>query len=786
MTAPAAVKTVDSSVPAVSAAPTKAAPTMETCIFFNFMNDAERVYFRFAEASEVEKNDMKQSLDRAYEQVVALSRNNELPKGISGQDFARLLFLQARAVQSTNKGGATLFIKASILYQIVDNYTSGFTAKVAHALDSGVSELLPDDFRKDLLSSKPGLSSLHDNLNTRNNSGTFPNLNKWLLANTTKGIHITGDDAQETSTRLADSLNLLNQCYKEINAGPSDTVNAVSAAITEISGKLVKPFQTTTAPKVDPKTDAKKPDAPGGDQSKKDASSATSTTSKEKQAEPPKAAVTATTDKPKTETPATTVTATDPTKSAAAATSDKQKTETPATTAAATEPPKAAAAAKAKVANTFTQSGMFRAQMEEAERVFARFGEATTAEKATMQKALDDAYTIMTGLAKRKSALPKGITGQQVARLLFLQSKLLATDNPLSAGLCLKSSIIFQIVDNYTSSMSAKIAHALDSSVSDLMPDEFRKDLITSASLKVLITFLVTRNSNGTFPNLNKWLQDNSTKGIHITGDGAKEISAKLAESLELLGQNYKDTIKAPSEADKKLFTAISDICRKLVKEPTSPKVDAKSDPKKDDATKSDAKKADATPTAAATPKPTEPATTATAATNTPPPQTTAAPKSTAAPITIDQKQPITTASEPVTPPKTAPSAPVTSLATDHKVTSTWKELGVALLVVVAVSAVFIAIGIAAKAPLLIASGAMSLGSGIYLLARWHFTDQGLNTQVHYGFAAAYPTALSIAATACTFLTPIPAAVIGILGLAATGGAIYKGESATLPVSTKV
>lgn len=131
------------------------------------------------------------------------------------------------------------------------------------------------------------------------------------------------------------------------------------------------------------------------------------------------------------------------------------------------------------------------------------------------------------------------------------------------------------------------------------------------------------------------------------------------------------------------------------------------------------------------------------------------------------------------------PTPPKTDLATDHTVTRDWKEIAVAMLIVSAVSAVFIVLGVATGAPLLIASGTVSAMTGGLLLFRWHYhRDEGLNSSTHNAFAAAYPTALAVSAIAWTIFSTIPGAIFGVLGLLIAGGAIYKGETA--PVAIRV
>lgn len=136
-----------------------------------------------------------------------------------------------------------------------------------------------------------------------------------------------------------------------------------------------------------------------------------------------------------------------------------------------------------------------------------------------------------------------------------------------------------------------------------------------------------------------------------------------------------------------------------------------------------------------------------------------------------------------VTPPSSTPPSAPTNLTATHKVTREWTEFAIAILIASAVSALFIAIGVAASAPLLITASTIGAMTGGLLLFRWHYqTPKGLNLQTHYAFAIAYPSALSVAAIAITIFSPIPATIFGALSLMTAGVAIFKGETASTAV----
>lgn len=126
-----------------------------------------------------------------------------------------------------------------------------------------------------------------------------------------------------------------------------------------------------------------------------------------------------------------------------------------------------------------------------------------------------------------------------------------------------------------------------------------------------------------------------------------------------------------------------------------------------------------------------------------------------------------------------APVTPRTGLASTHKVTRSCADLALAMVIVTAVSAVFIAIGVVKGGVLLLAGGAISAGMGALLLLRWHYQrDKGLSSNPHLIFALIYPVSVSVASLAATIFNPIPAAIVGAVSLLTAGGAIYKGETA--------
>lgn len=384
------------------------------------------------------------------------------------------------------------------------------------------------------------------------------------------------------------------------------------------------------------------------------------------------------------------------------------------------------------------ETAQFYSRMDEAERLFSHFDTLTPLKKQILVVELDAAYDELTKLTKKTSnkALPEGISGQQFARLLYVYGIWMFQQNTRLASYYLKASIIFQIVDNYKGDLVSRLKHVTDSSVSDLLPDEFRKMLVASQNLMAVKDEFCMREARSTFPKLNEWLMDNSKKGIHITGENAKEISLRLALSLRVLGQCYT---KMNSSSEEKfspaLFTAIYDIAEKLEK----PHANADYEQTKNSLL-----------TTLLAPKPVKP----------------------------NKAESIDFDDDSFGDADITQNHGIPRIRNTHEISSSWKELAIAILIAAAVSAVFIAIGIVAKAPLLIASGAIAFVSGSILLARWHFSEFLFDPQTHYGFAAAYPPALSIAAIAFTILNPIPAAIVGAFGGVVTGVMIYKEETA--------
>lgn len=192
------------------------------------------------------------------------------------------------------------------------------------------------------------------------------------------------------------------------------------------------------------------------------------------------------------------------------------------------------------VPTTFTSA--FHAHMEAAENIYSHFHTATAVEKAQMHTELDQAYVAVSIQMKkdgRKGDLPATITGQQVARLLFLEGCLLFDDNSIAdSSYFFMASFIFHIVHNHSKDFKARLVHALDSNVTDLMPREFRKDLLTCSGLKELRQVFITRHVNGTMPKLNEWLMKTKKGDVPFRGDDALVESMQAGICLRRLGKS--------------------------------------------------------------------------------------------------------------------------------------------------------------------------------------------------------------------------------------------------------
>lgn len=194
----------------------------------------------------------------------------------------------------------------------------------------------------------------------------------------------------------------------------------------------------------------------------------------------------------------------------------------------------------------------FHTHMEAAEKIFSHLETATVAEKEQMHAELDLAYGAVSKITKasHKNELPATITGQQFARLLFLEGFLQNLDrSPLTASHFFTASIIFQIVDNHTKDFSSRLVHLFDSNVTELMPNEFRTDLVSCSGLKELKTVLSTRHASGTMPKLKEWLAKTKVGDVPFKGSDALQESLRAGICLRWLGScertlNTADVIK--------------------------------------------------------------------------------------------------------------------------------------------------------------------------------------------------------------------------------------------------
>lgn len=405
----------------------------------------------------------------------------------------------------------------------------------------------------------------------------------------------------------------------------------------------------------------------------------------------------------------------------------------------------------------------FFEHMATAESAYAAFEPVTVHNQAAMQTALDAAYVIFAKLAKEsKDGLPpEEISRAHFARLFFLKARAHFDGEPHVAGLFIKIALILQLPQDHCFS---------------LIKGEIAMEVTASNDLAELQRILEKRQSGGTLPNLDEWIQSTATSKIEYVGaDGKVKNAEKLPLDLGIyfrwLGQCYQATEHDSSTAKQRLglYKAIYGHAETLLKSVAeksrlsffkdaefeladlhfalAPFIYSIEHPD------------DSKGLSAVILKTTE---------------YLKHEQDSQRSLTLKAK--VTNALE-----------KIQRVEKDPTFERNGNTLAIACLIMSVVSAIITIIGIATSAPLLIGGGVLSVVSGGLMLLRWHYrAPQGLHHKAHYDFAVAYPAAIGVAAVAVTLFSTIPAVIFGALSGIVAGVVIYKSETAPQPIRATV